>query len=172
MTDRQASPEFLWHRLSRAHRNTLQLHMDQAGLGRVGHPMLLSILRSSDRTGSDVSHAQRELAELLDISPAAVTASLKSLERGGYIRRERLEHDARKNRIYMTDKGREAVAGCKQCFQAVNAQMLQGFSQQERETLAGLLQRMTDNLQQPGETGQSLHCRHRRHRHKEEDAPC
>lgn len=50
--------------------------------------MLLAILHGSCQEDADgFCHAQRELAELLHISPAAVANSLKSLEKGGYVQR-------------------------------------------------------------------------------------
>lgn len=82
--------------------------------------MLLTILQScADSDPDGQCHAQRELAELLHISPAAVANSLKSLEKGGYIRRER-GRDARRNRVLLTPKGQQAVIGCQMAFETVS----------------------------------------------------
>ena len=90
--------------------------------------LLLTILQScADSDPDGQCHAQRELAELLHISPAAVANSLKSLEKGGYIRRER-GRDARRNRVLLTPKGQQAVIGCQMAFETVSRRMLQGFS--------------------------------------------
>ena len=110
--------------------------------------MLLTILegyQSDDPEG----HAQRDLAVLLHISPAAVANSLKSLERGGYVRREPGQKDARRNRVMLTDKGRSAVEGCQAAFQAVSERMLAGFTQEERQQLLVLRRRMLENLRRP-----------------------
>lgn len=72
----------LEHKLHQAHRNAVQAELNAAGLQEVGHPLLLCILRSAgDRCPDGQVQAQRELSTLLDISPAAVATSLKSLEK-------------------------------------------------------------------------------------------
>ena len=70
------------HKLHQAHRNAVQAELNAAGLQEVGHPLLLCILRSAgDRCPDGQVQAQRELSTLLDMSPAAVATSLKSLEK-------------------------------------------------------------------------------------------
>ena len=64
----------LEHQMHQAHRNAVQAELSAAGLQEVGHPLLLCILRSAGERCPD-GQAQRELAELLNISPPAVAAS-------------------------------------------------------------------------------------------------
>jgi DNA-binding MarR family transcriptional regulator len=139
--------ELLSRQLNQAHRSAVQAQLKSAGLQDVGHPMLLAILKSYDDSGANgPCHAQRELAELLHVSPAAVTNSLKSLERGGYIHREP-GLDARRNRVFLTEAGRQAVKACEQVFDTVSERMLAGFTPQELTQLMSFRQRMLDNLQ-------------------------
>ena len=139
--------ELLAQQLHQAHRNAVGAQLAALGLGEVGHPMLLTILKTSQEAGTEGQClAQRELAERLHISPAAVANSLKSLEKGGYIRREPGTKDARRNQVLLTDKGRQAVDGCQRAFAAVSAQMLEGFSPSEREQLLSFRRRMLQNL--------------------------
>ena len=133
--------ELLSQQLHQAHRSAIHAGLSARGLEEVGHPILLTILQSSDQ-----DFAQRDLAELLHISPPAVANSLKSLEKGGYIHREPFQGDARRNRVALTDKGRQAVEGCHAVFDAVSRQMLEGFSPQERAQLLTFRQRMLANL--------------------------
>lgn len=138
--------EMLARQVNQAHRSAVQAELNAAGLGEVGHPLLLTILQSSccqDPEGQ--CHAQRDLAQMLHISPAAVATSLKSLEKSGYIRREPGE-DARKNRVILTEKGQQAVRGCQDAFTAVSQRMLSGFSPQEMEQLLSFRRRMLRNL--------------------------
>lgn len=51
-----------------------------------------------------------ELAQRLDIRPSSLTDLLKRMEESGDITRERDEQDLRVQRIYATDKAREAFA--------------------------------------------------------------
>ena len=136
----------LERQLHQARQNAIQAELAAAGLQEIGHPMLLTILQScADSDPDGQCHAQRELAELLHISPAAVANSLKSLEKGGYIRRER-GRDARRNRVLLTPKGQQAVIGCQMAFETVSRRMLQGFSPVEREQLLSFRRRMLHNL--------------------------
>lgn len=139
--------ELLARQINQAHRTAVQSELNAAGLSEVGHPMLLSILESNcQEDGAVQCHAQRELAELLHISPAAVANSLKSLEKGGYIRREPGEQDARRNRVLLTEKGADAVRDCQQAFARVSARMLEGFSPEEQDQLLSFRRRMLNNL--------------------------
>lgn len=141
LTDQLGLLEQLLHR---AQRNAIDAELAARGLGEVGHPMLLSILESHIPHAG--AQAQRDLAELLYISPPAVANSLKSLEKGGYVRREPDQEDARRNRVLLTDKGRRAVEGCHQVFDTVSERMLEGFSQEEQLQLLAFRRRMLQNL--------------------------
>ena len=145
--DSQHELDLLSRQINQAHRAVVQCEMSAAGLDEVNHPMLLVILQSNgagDEEGR--CHAQRELAEMLYVSPAAVANSLKCLEKGGYIRREPGQQDARRNRVILTEKGAAAVDGCQAVFARVNDRMLDGFSETEREQLLAFRRRMLRNL--------------------------
>ena len=96
--------DLLSRQMNQAHRAAVQAELNAAGLGEVGHPMLMSILQSAKEDPDGQCQAQRELADLLHVSPAAVANSLKCLERDGYIRREPWRQDARRNRVILTDR--------------------------------------------------------------------
>lgn len=138
--------ELLSRNLNQAHRAAVQAELNAAGLREVGHPMLVSILQSAEEDPEGQCQAQRELADLLHVSPAAVANSLKCLERDGYIRREPWERDARRNRVLLTQKGAAAVEGCRDVFRRVSARMMAGFSPEELHQLAQFQRRMLNNL--------------------------
>lgn len=140
--------EVLEHQLHQAHRNAIQAELARAGLQEIGHPILLCILQSAQHgeEGSGSTPAQRELAQLLNISPAAVATSLKSLEKNGYIHRTPGERDARRNQVELTDKGRQAVEDCKICLRRVNRRMFRDFSPQEQLQIQDFYFRMLSNL--------------------------
>ena len=147
MSDTISQIELLAQQLHHAHRNAVGAQLTARGLGEVGHPVLLTILQSAQQASADGRPpAQRELAQLLHISPAAVANSLKSLEKGGYIHRQPERGDARRNQVLLTDKGRQAVEGCQQAFTTVSRQMLEGFTPQEVELLLSFRRRMLENL--------------------------
>ena len=138
--------ELLSRSLNQAHRAAVQTELNAAGLNEVGHPMLVSILQSAEEDPEGQCQAQRELADLLHVSPAAVANSLKSLERDGYIRREPWQKDARRNRVFLTSKGAAAVEACRDVFRRVSARMMAGFSPEELAQLARFQRRMLNNL--------------------------
>ena len=138
--------ELLNQQLNQAHRSAVNAELAARGLSEVGHPVLLTILQSSAAQGPPGQcPAQRDLAELLHISPAAVANSLKSLEKGGYIHREPGK-DARRNLVVLTDEGRQAVEGCQEVFELVSQRMMAGFTPAEREQLLSFRRRMLRNL--------------------------
>lgn len=141
--------ELLSRSLNQAHRAAVQAELNAAGLSEVGHPMLVSILQSAEEDPEGQCQAQRELADLLHVSPASVANSLKCLERNGYIRREPWQQDARRNRVLLTGKGVQAVEGCRDVFRRVSARMMAGFSPEELHQLAQFQRRMLDNLTAP-----------------------
>lgn len=134
----------LGQQVHHAHRNAIDAEMAARGLKEVNHPMLLTILES--QLADSCPQAQRDLAQLLHISPPAVANSLKSLERSGYVRREPDPEDARRNQVALTDKGRQAVEGCHQVFDAVARRMLDGFTPEEQAQLLVFRKRMLYNL--------------------------
>lgn len=138
--------DLLSRQLNQTHRAAIQWELNAAGLGEVGHPMLMSILQSAEEDPEGRCQAQRELADLLHVSPAAVANSLKCLERDGYIRREPWQKDARRNHVILTEKGAQAVESCRAIFRRVSTQMMAGFSPEELSQLAEFQHRMLNNL--------------------------
>lgn len=136
--------ELLEQQFHQAHRSAVGEELERRGLREV-HPMILAILKHVEQAGAE-SFSQRDLAKMLDISPAAVTNSLKTMEQRGYILRAPEEGDARRNRMALTEQGRSAVQGCEEAFSAVQQRMLEGFTPQEKEMFAQFRERMLKNL--------------------------
>lgn len=134
----------LFHSVFRAHHNATHGRMSRQGLGDVGSPRLLHVLRSFREKGE--SPSQKELADRLHLSPATVATSLKSLERNGYVEREMDPADCRRNRIALTDKAMEAMERADHVFFSVDRDMLDGFRKEEVDQLGDYLQRMLKNL--------------------------
>ena len=138
--------ELLSRQLSQAHRAAIQAELLAAGLEEVNHPMLVSLLQCAEEDPAYPCQAQRDLAQQLHVSPAAVANALKGLERSGCIRREPWQKDARRNRVFLTPKGAAAVEGCRDVFRRVSARMMAGFSPEELAQLARFQRRMLNNL--------------------------
>ena len=137
----------LERQLHQARQGAIQAELTAAGLQEVGHPMLLCVLGITGEQHPDAPvRTQRELARLLHVSPAAVTTSLQSLERKGYILREPGDGGARCNRVLLTGKGRQAVKDCLACLRRVSRRMYAGFTTEEQAIMRSFYLRMLDNL--------------------------
>lgn len=145
----EGNRDFLLHALMRAHYNATQAGLVRRGLPDLGSPKILFALLEYPEDGSSAP-SQKELADLLHISPATMATSLKSLEKYGYISRQTDLRDSRRNRISITEKGRDAILTSHAVFASVDLYMFHGFSQQERDQVYAFHQRMLNNLYQIG----------------------
>ena len=89
--------------------------------------------------------SQKELANHLNITPAAVTGAIKKLEKEGYIERT-LGHDNRYNELRITEKGREIVKQTHQLFSEVDSSMFEGFSDDELDMYIACLEKLQANI--------------------------
>ena len=142
-------PGIIFHQLLRAHHNACMSALAGQGLRDIGSPRLLVELAHYP-DDPDQAPTQRELADRLHSSPPTIAASLKSLERQGYVARRTDEKDSRRNRISITQKGRDALEAGMRAFQRVDDHMYRGFSPEEREQLYQFHRRILDNLYQIG----------------------
>lgn len=127
-------------RLDRLHRAAIERQVGEIGLHRSQHRLLMYLNRHEQ------TPSQAELARFLEISPPAVTNSLKRLETEGYIRRECSKEDSRNNIIRITDKGRTVLCDTRCRFNEVDQAMLGGLSDSEIELFCSLTEKMYNNL--------------------------
>ena len=95
---------------------------------------------------------QHELAEFLRVKPSTVNGVLDRMEEKGLVRRSVSGSDALRRLNTLTEKGAEQQALFQQSFLDVEAAMVRGFTQEERETLCALLDRVIQNLKEESET--------------------
>lgn len=139
----------LLHQLLRAHHNASMAALNARGLRDIGSPRLLWEL-SNYPDDPALAPTQKELADRLHSAPPTVAASLKVLERQGYVERRTDEKDTRRNRISITRKGRDAIAQGMDAFLQVDAYLYHGFSPEEREQVRQFHGRMLANLYRIG----------------------
>ncbi|MBO5278856.1 MAG: MarR family transcriptional regulator [Lachnospiraceae bacterium] len=128
-----------FRRANRALMRIIDKKVSTTQLYRGQHQVLMNIAHNP-------SASQAEIADIMEISPAALAVSLKKLEKGGYIKRNSDISDERKKRIEMTELGESIVAESHRMFQEVENQMFQGFSEEEICKLALYLDRLNENL--------------------------
>ncbi len=139
----------LFNQLLRTHHNACMAALARQGAGDIGSPRLLAALaRYPD--DPDLAPTQKELADLLHSAPATIAASLKVLERQGYVVRRTDRRDTRRNRISITQKARDALDAGLHAFRQVDDAMYRGFTPEEREQVQAFHRRMLENLYQTG----------------------
>ncbi len=125
---------------NRMHKKLLDSRLSEAiGLHRTQHIILMHLC------GKERIPSQKELAEHLNITPAAVTGALKTLETEGYISRN-IGSDSRYNEITITDLGRRIVEESRAVFSKVDKALFEDFSSEEIEFLISCLEKMQNNM--------------------------
>ena len=117
-----------------------QKAMGQKGLC-YGQPLTLMIIYDEQPI------CQTKLANLMNVTPASVTVSLKRMEKSGWIAKEVRPEDKRYFLIRLTPKGEELAAYCREEMERLNRRQYVGFSEEELLQLADFYKRMQENLQ-------------------------
>lgn len=141
-----ASVGWLLRHIAKLHRQVSKAKMPYRPGEDPGQPVILLVMQDSEDMGNTIS--QNDLAHSLHVSNPTVTASLKSLERQGYIERKPDPGDMRRKLPALTEQGKQAASECRRCIESVSEEMLGGFSEAERQQLISFLRRMKDNLEQ------------------------
>ncbi|MBO5907857.1 MAG: MarR family transcriptional regulator [Clostridia bacterium] len=126
-------------RTDHMHRAMIDGRVREIGIHRTQHRILMHLARCG------MLPSQKELAERLDITAAAVTGALKKIERDGYIERK-LGHDNRYNELEITDKGRALVERTRALFSEADVSMFDGFSDGELESYIACLEKLEGNI--------------------------
>ena len=121
------------------HRMLLESKVKDAGMHVTSHRVLMHLARC------DKLFSQKELAEHLSITPAAVTGILKKLEADNYIERT-LGTDNRYNEITITEKGREIVNMTRSAFGNSDRALFEDFSEDELDAYVRCLEKMQANI--------------------------
>lgn len=126
--------------IMRDHKSTIDSYVNETKLHKSQHRLLMVL----SRTEKNIS--QRDLAEMLNITPAAVAVTLKKMEKMGLVNRMVAEQDNRYNQVVLTDKGKKIVKESRKIFQYVDEKMFAGFSEEELDAFEGYLNRIKENL--------------------------
>lgn len=106
-----------------------------------GQPPLLITLKRQGGTGN-----QNDLAKALNVSPAAITVSLKRMEKAGMVRRVTDPDDLRSNRIELTELGLRAADQSHAILYQITEHLFSGFTQEQFTQFIFLYEQMRDNL--------------------------
>lgn len=132
------------HRLELLRRIKARSLMADSGL-HPGQPRLLEYIRCHPGC------TQKEAADELDVTPASAAASLKRLEKAGYVTRTQDDKDARRNQLYMTEAGLAQMDEHRRRFAALDEKMFAGMTEAEIEAFRRACEKMFDNLADEGD---------------------
>lgn len=104
-------------------------------------------LRTISALGREREMTAGQLARSADLTPAAVTAILDQLEASGIVERHRSTADRRVCNVSLTAAGWQVLERKLAAFQALWAERLSEFSEEEIETAVRVLGRATDVLE-------------------------
>ncbi|MEE8826741.1 MAG: MarR family transcriptional regulator [Eubacteriales bacterium] len=94
---------------------------------------------------------QKQIADMLDVSHPTVVGIVGRMEKAGYVVCEKDPDDHRNKIVTLTqlalDKGREGGESHRQA----DARLVAGLSDEEKEVLLGLLNRVYENLENRGD---------------------
>ena len=135
---------------SRLHRKLAEHRAADMNIQPSQHRMLMYLSKT------EIAPSQSEIAKRFEISPAAVSNTLKKLEKLGYVQKVSLsdDGDARVNEVKITEKGKKEAADTREYFSCIDKTMFQNFSDEELATLSALLKKACDNLSVTDEASQ------------------
>ena len=139
----QIAAEEMMHTM-RMHKSMIDARMREIGIHRTQHRILMRLAHY------DKLPSQKELADMLDITPAAVTGAIKQIEADGYIERT-LGQDNRYNEIRITEKGKAMVDKTKALFSEADALMFDGFTDEELDSYISCFEKLQANMKKCNE---------------------
>ena len=135
-------------RTDRMHKMLIDSRAKEIGIHRTQHRILMLLARC------DKLPSQKELAEHLDVTPAAITGALKKIERDGYVERT-LGQDNRYIELRITDKGRALVEETRRLFSEADFAIFDGFSDSELDSYISSLEKLGANIKKQQERNES-----------------
>lgn len=130
------------HRLSQA----AHAYRVRAGgqLARIGlHSGQESLLKAlNENEGMSMS----ELAATLGVQPPTITKMISRLAAQNHVERRSSQGDGRQALVFLTDRGREAIAMIDQLWKRVEKNALAGIDDKDRKRLRKLLRQVERNL--------------------------
>lgn len=150
MTDTKLSKAIdMMIRTDHMHKALIDSRVRTLGIHRTQHRILMHLARH------DKLPSQKELADCLDVTPAAITVTLKKIEKDGYVEKT-LGQDNRYNELRITEKGRELVKKTKKIFSEADSSMFEGFTDDELDTYVSCLEKLQENIRKQYERKDNL----------------
>lgn len=89
---------------------------------------------------------QRDFEKKFAVRRSTATKMLQLMEKNGLIRRESVPHDARLKKLILTEKAAKMHENMISKMMELDAQLLHGFTEEEKHTLFALLEKVRGNI--------------------------
>lgn len=89
---------------------------------------------------------QCEIAEALRVSAQSVALSTKRMQNAGLLVKDVDANNLRRNKLSVTQKGRELTQECRNRFDNLDGRMCEGLTQDELDGFCAVLDKMIENL--------------------------
>ena len=129
----------------RMHKSCVDRAISKLGIHRNQHIILMYLARHGDLP------SQKDLAQHLRVSSAAVAVALQKLEADGYIVRSNGEKDNRYKKIEITEKGKDTVEKSREIFHEIDTAMCSTLTDEEISVMTSCLEKMRVGLKALGE---------------------
>lgn len=90
---------------------------------------------------------QEKVAELIKVDRTTAARSIQKLEMNGFIEKKEDKHNKKIKKLYPTEKGKKVYPFIKRENDHSNSVALEGLSEEEKETIFELLQRVRKNIE-------------------------
>lgn len=127
--------------ISKTHKRAIEKYVDEHQMPKSQHRLLITLSCLGPET------CQKDLAERLQITPAAVAITLRKLEKDGLVERKISPKDNRYKIITVTEKGNKIVKESERAFYSIDEDCFQEFTDKEIETLSHSLKKLLHNLE-------------------------
>lgn len=121
------------------HKALIETRVSELGIHRTQHRILMHLARKGTLP------SQKEIADHLNVSPAAITFALKKIEKDGYIEKTP-GIDNRYYEVRITEKGRDMVKLTHKIFSETDKSIFNGFSETELEIYISFLEKLQNNI--------------------------
>lgn len=124
----------------RLHRSHVQEIMESEGLFYGQLPILEVVNHLGCCT-------QKEIANVLKVTPPTVATSVKRLMKKGYLIKSIDENDQRNTLISITEEGKRKTCACRKKFDELDSLIFMSFNEEEKEQLSKLLIKLTNSFE-------------------------
>ncbi|AKB78271.1 Transcriptional regulator, MarR family [Methanosarcina horonobensis HB-1 = JCM 15518] len=127
----------------RSHMAYMAKELEAYGIGSGQFDFLMVLYRKD-------GISQETLAKILKVSKATSTRAIQSLEKEGYVYRQKDENDLRAYRVYLTEKGKEIRGVVLEKLISFVDTLLSDFTSEEKEIFRLLVRKASLKLCEPG----------------------